>query len=465
MMFRNTQHIHFIGIGGIGMSGMAELLHKLGFKVTGSDCKQSERTEYLNSLDVKIAYKHSAKNILNSDVVVYSSAIRFNNVELLSAKENNIPVIRRAEMLAELLKVKETSIAIAGTHGKTTTSSLLGSILTEAKLDPTLVIGGIVNKFNTNSISGKGDLIVVEADEFDRSFLTLQPTLSIINNLDLEHLDCYENLTDLQSTFIEFGNKVPFYGTVALGIDSKNIRLIENKIKRPIVTYGLIDDATVKAKNLVFRQHQTDFDLYYENKKLGTIHLNIPGQHNVINALGAISIALELDISFEKIYEGLKLYKGVRRRFEIITVAANNIMVIDDYAHHPSEVNATINAAKKGWNRRIIAIFQPHLFSRTRDFYKDFAKSLTNADLLFITDIYGAREKPIEGISSKIIVDECKNIGHKNIIYIPKVEEIPNTIIDHINPNDIIITMGAGNIWRQCEQIIQKINNESTTFR
>ena len=458
-MFRNTQHIHFIGIGGIGMSGMAELLHKLGFNISGSDNNQSERTDYLESLGLKIKLMHKDENILKCDVVVYSSAISSENIELLAAKEKNIPIIRRAEMLAELLKVKETSIAVSGTHGKTTTSSLLGSILTESKLDPTLVIGGIVNKFNTNAISGKGDLIVVEADEFDRSFLTLQPTLSVINNLDLEHLDCYKNLKDLQNTFIEFGNKVPFYGIVALGIDSKNIRAIVNKIKKPIVTYGIVEDAIVKAKNLIFNNNHTEFELFYKNKLLGNIKLNIPGEHNVLNALGAISIALELNVSFENICNGLKSYRGVRRRFEITDITNNDVMIVDDYAHHPSEVSATLKAAKKGWGRRIIAIFQPHLFTRTRDFYKDFAKSFMNADLLFISDIYGAREEPIDGITSQIIIDECKNQGHTKVYYAPDIEKISNLIISHVNANDMIITMGAGNVWRQCKTIACKINN------
>ncbi len=456
-MFRKTKHIHFIGIGGIGMSGMAELLFRLGYYISGSDKQSSERTVHLKSIGVKIFIKHNKKNIANADVAVYSSAIKEDNEEIQSARKNNIPVIRRAELLGELLKVKKTSIAIAGTHGKTTTSSMLGLILMEAKLEPTLVIGGIVNKFNTNTISGSGDIILVEADEFDRTFLSLKPTISIINNLDLEHLDCYNNLTDLQSAFIQFANSVPFYGLISLCVDSKNVRSIIENIKRPFITFGTKKEALIRAGDIKYHGFGCDFKLYKNNNFIDDIHLNMPGKHNVLNALAAISIGLELNINISTIKKALKNYSGVRRRFELKYETSNGVRIIDDYAHHPSEVEATINAAKLGWNNRIISIFQPHLFTRTRDFYKDFAKSFIKSDIVIITDIYPAREKPIKGVDSQLIIKELSKLGHKKTYYVGDPLSLPLFIKKLKLKNDIVLVMGAGNIWRICDNIYQEI--------
>ncbi len=458
-MFGKTQTIHFIGIGGIGMSGMAELLHKLGFEITGSDKSISERTKHLTSLGVHVFEGHKHSHIHDADVVVYSSAVDLNNPEIIEANNKNIPVIRRAEMLGELLKVKKTSIAISGTHGKTTSSSMLGSILTETDLEPTLVIGGIVNKFQTNAISGKGDIIVVEADEFDRTFLSLQPTMAVITNLDLEHLDCYENLTDLQNTFSQFVNSVPFYGRVFVCIDKENVQNILPSIKRPVVTYGFSQQADIKAQNSVFENHSTTFDLVVSNKFMGKIKLNTPGKHNIENALSAIAICLELDIEFSTIQKGLEKYAGVRRRFEILHTTKDDILIVDDYAHHPSEVEATLTAAQTGWNKRIVAIFQPHLFSRTRDFYKDFARAFQNADILVVTEIFPAREKPIKGITGKLISDNAKIFGHKNVHFIKNVDDLPLFIKNIVQQNDMIITMGAGNIWHQAEPIYNELTS------
>ena len=456
-MFRKTKHIHFIGIGGIGMSGMAELLFRLGYNISGSDNQRSDRTNHLSEIGIEISIKHHKKNVKNCDVVVYSSAIDYNNEEIKEAEKKNIPVIRRAELLGELLKVKKISIAVSGTHGKTTTSSILGTILSEAKLDPTLVIGGIVNKFNTNAISGNGDIILVEADEFDRTFLSLQPTLSIINNLDLEHLDCYENLRDLQDAFTEFANSVPFYGLVSLCIDSKNVRELIKHIKRPIITFGTNKKASIRAENIEYSKQNTKFKLYHNNKFLCTINMSIPGKHNVLNALAAISIALELNISVKLIKQSLKNYLGVRRRFELKYETNQGVKIIDDYAHHPAEIATTIHAAKSGWNNKLISIFQPHLFTRTRDFYKDFSKALSQSDIVIITDIYPAREKPIKGIDSTIIVKALEASNHRNVHYIPDSLSLPAFIKKIISPDDIILIMGAGNIWRICENIYKEI--------
>ena len=456
-MFGETKHIHFVGIGGIGMSGIAELLYKLGFKISGSDQIESDRTNSLNEIGIKIFIGHNKNNIQESDVVVYSSAINKSNSEIQGAIKLNIPVIRRAEMLAELIKLKKISIAIAGTHGKTTTASMLGSILTTSSSDPTMVIGGIVNKFQSNSISGKGNIIVVEADEFDRSFLTLQPTIGVITNLDLEHLDCYNNLEDLKDAFTQFANAVPFYGKIALGTDNKNAASIVKNINRPVISFGLNKNANIRAADLFFSKNKSSFTLINNNKKIGKLTINVPGKHNIKNALAAITIAFQLDISFQNIKDGLNQYSGVRRRFDIKYRTSNQIMIVDDYAHHPAEVLATLNAAKNGWKKRLIAVFQPHLFSRTRDFYKEFAKAFLKSDILILTDIFEAREKPIQGITSKIIYNELIKLGHNNVELINNQFDIPKRLKDISQADDIIITMGAGNIWRQCENIYKAL--------
>ena len=457
-MFGKTKHIHFIGIGGIGMSGMAELLQKLGFQISGSDNTPSEKTAQLSELGIQVYKGHEGSNVLDSDVVVYSSAVPKDNPEIIEAIKQNIPVIRRAEMLGELLKLKSTSVAIAGTHGKTSTSSILGAILTESNLDPTLVIGGIVNKFQSNAISGNGDIIVVEADEFDRSFLTLQPTMCVVTNLDLEHLDCYENLADLSNAFAQFCNATPFYGTVSLCIDSQNVMEIIPMIKRPIVTFGFSQDADYQVTNIKYESGSSQFDVIAFGKNLGKIELNIPGKHNIQNTLGAITMALELEVPFTKIQNGISNYTGVRRRFEIKHITKNDILIIDDYAHHPTEVSATLQAANSGWDRRVISIFQPHLYSRTRDFHLEFANAFLNTDILIITDIYPARELPMEGITSQLIIDDMKSLGYENIHFVKNLDDIPIIIKSITKKSDMIITMGAGNIWRQCEPILQVLD-------
>ena len=452
-MLGKTNHIHFVGIGGIGMSGMAELLHNLGFKITGSDIIESERTNQLKDIGIDVNIGHKSSKVNDSDVLVYSSAVNKNNQEIIIANKNNIPVIRRAEMLGELLKVKSTSIAIAGTHGKTTTSSMLGSILVEAKLDPTLVIGGVVNEFGSNSMQGDGDIIVVEADEFDRTFLSLKPTLAIINNLDLEHLDCYKNLDDLQSAFLKFANSVPFYGKIFLNIDESNTSKLISSVKRPYITFGFSNEALVQAKNPIYDKLNSSFDLHIEGIFKTRIDLKLPGKHNIMNALAAISACLDLEINYDLIKQGLEKFKGVQRRFDIKYELENGIKLIDDYAHHPVEVNSVLNALKKGWNNRIISIFQPHLFSRTQNFHKEFAQALFQSDLIIITEIYAARENPIKGISSKTIVKDLINLGHSNIKYIPKRNNIAKYVKKITKSNDLIITMGAGDIWREIENI------------
>ena len=449
--------IHFIGIGGIGMSGMAELLANSGYTITGSDLNINDRINFLSSIDIEINIGHSKKNINNVDLVVFSSAVNIENIEIKEAKKNNIPVMRRAEMLAELVRLKPISIGVAGTHGKTTTCSIIGSILSYAKKDPTIVVGGIVKSFNTNAISGKGDIIVVEADEYDKAFLSLSPTISIINNIEKEHLDCYENFDELKNCFKDFSSNIPFYGFSIMNIDNENIVSIAKDINRPIIKYGIYNAADYNAKNIKYLKNTTSFDLYLKNKKIENINLSIPGEHNVYNSLCAISVCLELGIALQIIKEALKEFNGVKRRFDI-KFENKDYIYIDDYAHHPTEIKVTLNAIRTGWaDKKIIAIFQPHLYSRTKEFYKDFAKALFDSDKVILMEIYGAREKPIKKVSSQLILDELIQMGHSNC-HVVKDDEVINSINADIEKKQIIITMGAGNIWVQGKNIINYLS-------
>ena len=446
-LFNKSKKIHFIGIGGIGMSGMAEFLFNHGFKITGSDISISERTKYLSKIGIKVFNKHDSSNIKNQDLVVYSSAVKKNNTEIISSKELHIPIMKRSQMLGELIKIKDTSIGVAGTHGKTTTSSMLGSILYESKLDPTLIIGGIVNKFNSNNISGNGDFIVVEADEFDKSFLSLKPTYAILNNLDKEHLDTYKNLKNLKNTFCEYANSVPFYGKVAINNDSKYLVDISNEINKPSITFGINNDSDIMAKDIKFYKNKSSFKIVSKIYDDFNLEIECPGLHNVYNALAATTLSLDMNISINNIKKSLKKYSGVKRRFEIrYENTKNNIMIIDDYAHHPVEIKYTIDAIKSGWNNRLISIYEPHLYSRTSEFKKETAEALQLSDKIIITDIFGSREKPIENITSKIITNELNSLGHENHILIENKNEIANYLKNEINKNDIILIMGAGKI-------------------
>tara|TARA_S200000501_G_scaffold378888_1_gene444597 strand:- start:22269 stop:23666 length:1398 start_codon:yes stop_codon:yes gene_type:complete len=450
MSFRKIKNIHFVGIGGIGMSGIAELLLNLKFTISGSDISKSENTERLNRLGIEVTIGHDPKNVGRADVLVYSSAVQSENSELKKARQIGIPVIKRAEMLAELISLKETSIAVGGTHGKTSTSSLIGSILSNCNLDPTLVVGGLVHNLNTNSKLGDGNIIVVEADEYDRSFLALKPTIAIITNIELEHTDCYKDIDDLKNTFLKFCKSVPFYGEVIICIDSPGVREILTKIERPMTTYGKSRDAVYRAENIRFKENKSTYSVFRAKENLGEIQVALPGEHNVLNSLAAITVGLEMGLSFESIKSSLKNYDGVRRRFDIKT-KSKNIIVVDDYAHHPTEIRVTLKAAKDGWNRRIIAVFQPHLFSRTKAFFREFAQSLQQADIIFITSIYPAREEPIAGISSELIYIECKKLGHNLCYLVPDFNDIPKKLDHAIQDNDMIITLGAGSIWRFSE--------------
>ncbi len=456
-MFKNIHRVHFVGIGGIGMSGLAEILLSQGFEVSGSDRALTDITDHLSKLGITIYEGHSPENLKDVDVLVYSSAVTVDNPEVKAAVERKIPVIKRAEMLAESMRMKY-GIGIAGTHGKTTTTSMVGLTLTEGNIDPTIIVGGKLSGLGgTNARLGHGDFIVVEADEFDRTFLKLTPTIAALTTLESEHLDTYKDLVDIQSAFTEFANKVPFYGFIVLCLDEPGLQDIIPSINKKIITYGLTPQADVRALDIVHKQFSSEFTVRYKGKELGRIKLNIPGVHNVKNALVAVIIAKELEIEFPVIKKALESFSGVYRRFEI--KYNKEILVVDDYAHHPTETSATLAGVRAGWNRRLIAVFQPHLYSRTRDFYQEFGRSFLNSDIFICTDVYPAREEAIKGISGELIADAAKKFGHKNVIYVPDKKNVPSVLNELKQDNDIIITMGAGDIWKYGEEFIRMIKN------
>jgi UDP-N-acetylmuramate--alanine ligase len=454
-MFSSVKKIHFVGIGGIGMSAIAEILLTQGFSVSGSDMAQSENTDYMASLGAKIFIGHDAKNIEDTEVVVYSSAVHPNdNPETLEAVKRNLPLLRRAEMLAEVTRLNYC-LAVSGTHGKTTTTSISGLTMIKASMDPTVIVGGRLSGLGgSNARLGKGDWTVVEADEYDRSFLQLLPTVAIINNVEAEHLDIYKDFDDLKNTFVDFANKVPFYGFVAVCLDDAGIKDILPRIKKKVITFGLSRHCDVRADNISYSERSTNCDVYEFGKFAGKMTLNIPGEHNVRNALAAITVARQMGIEFELIAGALAEFSGVYRRFEI---KADNkgIMVIDDYAHHFTEISATLIAARKGWNRRIIGVFQPHTYTRTAAFYKDFGRAFDEADLLFVTDVYPAREEPIEGITGKLIADAAIQSGHRNVIYVEDKNNLYDEVMKVMQKGDIIVTMGAGDIWKTANKLAE----------
>jgi UDP-N-acetylmuramate--alanine ligase len=435
------------------MSGLAELLFDLGYHVTGSDMRPSETTERLRDVGIDIQIQHSGDNVKNADVVVISSAVKENNPEVVSAKEKRIPVIRRAEMLGELMRMKY-GIGIAGTHGKTTTTSMVGEILSEGGLDPTIVVGGKVVNLGAHSRLGNGAFMVAEADEYDRSFLRLTPTIAVVTTLEAEHLDYYKDLAEIKSTFLEFVSKVPFYGRVILCWDEESLRDLIRSIERPVTTYGLSFQADLQAHSVGFDQGSARFALRIKGRDVGQVTLSVPGLHNVKNSLAAIAVGLELDIPWEKIKTALGKFKGVHRRFEI-KGSAKGVMVVDDYAHHPTEIRATLAGAKTGWKKRIIAVFQPHLYSRTRDFYPAFGQALLESDVLVVTDVYPAREEPIPGISGRLVSDHAQKLGHRSVFYVPQVDEVASFLENLVKENDMVISLGAGDVHKVGTRLLE----------
>jgi UDP-N-acetylmuramate--alanine ligase len=457
-MYGKIEKIHFVGIGGIGMSGIAEVLLNLGYKVSGSDLRRSEITERLASLGGEIFYGHLRENVVGVDVVVISSAVKNDNPEVQEARENLIPVIPRAEMLAELMRMKY-GIAIAGTHGKTTTTSMVATLLGFAGIDPTIVIGGRLNSLGSNARLGQGKFLVAEADESDGSFLKLSPTIAVVTNIDADHLDFYSGIEEIKDTFVEFINKVPFYGLTVLCIDNDNVADIIPRINKRFTTYGLSAQADIRACDIKLEGLSTSFVAQYRGERLGEISFKMPGAHNVLNALAAIGVALELNVPFSVIQEGFRDFGGVGRRFQV-KGEVNDIMVVDDYGHHPTEIRATLAAATAGWERRLVVVFQPHRYTRTKELYDEFVKAFHDAEVLILTDIYPAGEEPIEGVTAEALARSIRQHGQKDVTHISDREELVGHLLEILKPGDILLTLGAGNIWQTGELLLQKLEKE-----
>ncbi len=446
MFLGKTKRIHFIGIGGAGMSGIAEVLINLGYEVTGSDMAQSNVTGHLEKIGARIQYKHEAQNVDGCQVVVTSTAVKPHNVEVRSAREQNIPVIRRAEMLAELMRMKH-GIAIAGTHGKTTTTSLVATVLAEGGLDPTVVIGGKLKSVGSHAKMGQSEFLLAEADESDGSFLKLTPTIAVVTTLDEEHMDFYKTFDNMKEAFLTFLNNIPFYGTSVLCLDEPNIQALIPRLEKRFITYGLVSQGDYTARNITVRGLDTSFDVFYRGQELGTIHSIAPGKHNVSNTLAAVAVGMELNLTFESIAQSLKKFSGVQRRFEIHR-NHESLTVVDDYGHHPVEIQATLQTIKEVWpRRRLVVVFQPHRYSRTQTQMENFWSSFNDSDYLIINDIYPAGEEPIEGVHAKDIVNGVKKLGHKNAEHIATPKETLKHLSRILVPGDVLLTLGAGNVW------------------
>ena len=459
--FRNFQRIHLVGIGGIGMSGIAEVLLTLGYSVSGSDTKPSNITERLQNLGATIYEGHKASNADGAHVVVTSSAVKADNPEVIEAHRKKIPVIPRAEMLAELMRLKY-GIAVAGAHGKTTTTSMVASVLNAAHLDPTFVIGGRVNQAGTTARLGKGEYFIVEADESDRSFLMLAPVVAVVTTIDREHLDQYSSLEDIQGAFIQFVNRVPFYGAAILCIDEPNVQAIIPQVKRPIITYGTSSQADLLISDIKLEGLGSEFRLTYRGDDLGVFKLiHPPGIHNVRNAAAAAAVALYLNVPAELVREGLEKFGGVSRRFDIKGVV-NGITVIDDYGHHPVEIRATLEAARVCKFNRLLVLFQPHRYTRTQHLWDEFCRAFNQADILVLTDIYAASEPPIPGITSEALTNAIREAGHKNVHYFRSMQDGIEFLLKEARFGDAILTVGAGNVSRASGELMVLLGTEET---
>ncbi len=445
--FHNFQRIHLVGIGGMGMSGIAEVLLTLGYAVSGSDLKASPITQRLGNLGAKVYEGHRAEHVHGAHVVVVSSAVRRDNVEITEAYRLKIPVIPRAEMLAELMRLKY-GIAVAGAHGKTTTTSLIASVLGAAGLDPTFVIGGTVKHAGSTARLGRGEYMVVEADESDRTFLLLAPVVAVVTTIDREHLDQYHTLEEIQDVFTQFANRVPFYGSVILCLDEPNVQAILPGVKRPVITYGTSSQADLVISDIELRGLESEFRLKFRGDDLGSFHLPAPpGIHNVRNAAAAAAVALYLNIPADLVRAGLEKFTGVGRRFDVRGVV-NGTTLIDDYGHHPAEIRATLEAARGCRYERLLVLFQPHRYTRSQHLWDDFCLAFNQADVLVMTDIYAANEAPIPGISGEALADAIRAAGHKQVIFRSSMQEGIEYLLHEARPGDAILTIGAGNVGR-----------------
>jgi len=447
-----------IGIGGTGMNGIAEVLLNLSYRVSGSDVQENEATRRLARLGAEVHIGHRAEQINGSDVVVISSAITEENDEVQEARRQKIPVIPRAEMLAELMRMKH-GIAVAGSHGKTSTTSMIAEVLEAGGFDPTIIVGGRLNTIGAHAKLGEGDFIVAEADESDRSFLYLSPFMAVLTNLDEEHLDQYKTLDEIKKTFIHFANKVPFFCPIILCLDDANLQSLMPELERRVITYGFSTQADVYSREQTFDKFTSTSELYYKNEKIGVLKLNVPGKHSIQNAMAAVSVGLDLDMPIPTILEALEAYTGIGRRFEL-KQTVNGIMIFEDYAHHPTEIIATLEAAKRGWPRRTVVVFQPHRYSRLSSLMKKFATSFNQADVLFITEVYPAGEKPIDSVSGQVLFEETQKFGHKNIYFEPDLTKIAALVAKTAEPEDLIFILGAGSINKIIPELITELGEK-----
>jgi len=453
-MYRGRiKRIHFIGIGGAGMNGIAEVMLNMGYEVTGSDLSETDVTRRLASLGAVIHTGHRASNVHKAQCVVYSSAVRRDNPEVREAASLNIPIIPRAEMLAELMRMKY-GIAIAGTHGKTTTTSMIASILAEAGMDPTVVTGGKLNGIGANARLGYGDFLVAEADESDGSFLKLSPTIAVVTGIDREHMDHYEGMEDVKEAYLDFMNKVPFYGCAVVCLDHPVLQGLIPEVSRRFITYGLSSQADVHARDLTYEGMETGFVVCYGAEEQGTVTLRLPGEHNVCNALAAASVARELGIDFNGIKRGIEGFAGVERRFQMLG-RVDGVTVVDDYGHHPEEIKAVLKAARLSFNGRVVAVFQPHRYSRTRDLFEEFLSSFNDAEVLVLTDVYAAGEERIAGVSGEKLYRGVRRCGHRDVSYVPGVGDLPGRLMEIVRPGDMVITLGAGDVWKAGAGLIE----------
>ena len=468
-MFRGrVRHAHFVGIGGIGMSGLAEILRVMEFDVSGSDLKPNDITRRLETMGVRVDVGHRAENVEGADVVVYSSAIADSNPEIQRARALEIPIIPRAEMLAELMRVKYC-VLMAGSHGKTTTTSLVATVLRAAGLDPTVVVGGKVNALGSNARLGEGDLFVAEADESDGSFLKLTPTIGVITNIDAEHLDYYGTHEKVKEAFVQFANKIPFYGLAVLCLDHPHVQAILPQISRRHVTYGVSRQADYRAKNIQFSGLSTQFEAYRRGESLGSFSVRMPGHHNVLNALSVIAVADELEVPFDVVREAIKSFHGVQRRFTVIgqpTITRDgkkgDVMVVDDYGHHPAEVEATLDAAQNGFDRRVVVAFQPHRYTRTQSLFDDFTRAFNKADVLIVTDVYAAGEQPIAGATGEALAEAIRAHGHHNVRYVGDKKKIAAVLLEQARPGDLVIALGAGDINASVRELVAALEKETS---
>ncbi len=462
-LFQRPRRIHFVGIGGVGMSGIAEVLLTLGHRVSGSDARESDTTRRLAGLGARIVCGHSEEIITDDvEVVVISSAVKFSNPEIQRARALKIPVIPRAEMLAELMRMK-WGIAVAGTHGKTTTTSLISAVLSRAQLEPTVVIGGKVHQLGSNAQWGKGEIMVAEADESDGTFVLLSPTLAVVTNIDPEHLDYYGDMERVRAAYLEFMNRVPFFGAAVLCLDDVAVRSLLPHVRKRVITYGSTADADFVARDLRVSGMETSFLVERHGDVLGELCVRLPGRHQALNSMAALAVATELGVPFDTVRDALAEFGGIHRRFEVCG-EVGGVMVVSDYGHHPTEIRATIQAARDGFARRLIVLFQPHRYSRTRDLFGDFLEALDAADKLFVTEIYPAGEDPIEGVTSEVLYQALKRRGHLDVNYIPDWHHLVPEVEPLLRPGDLVLVLGAGNIHEVGESLVRSLSGSHSAF-